>query len=249
MSGINAMLNERLSNKPKGTKMGDLARKTARGDLNGFSGLFGSAELTQGETETLQNILTQYATDDTNVQRDLTALMEITSEVKAINNQAALLHGERIKRANSILKSYEEGAFTAWLVATYGNRQTPYNLWQYYEFYHAVPKKLQPQIDSMPRQAVYSLASREGELNKKIKIVEEFDGETKSELLNLIRERFPLSTSDRRRQNIAEGTITSLERIFATLRNNRIGMTKAQKEGLLSLLGAIQELVRNAPRG
>jgi hypothetical protein len=250
MANVNAMLNARLSsNKPKSTKVGDLAKKTARGDLNGFSGLFGVTDLSQTETDVLNAILEQHATENVDVQHDLSQLSAITSEVKAINNQAALLHGERIKRANVILKNYQEGAFTAWLVATYGNRQTPYNLWQYYEFYHALPKKLQPQVEAMPRQAVYTLASREGDLNQKIKVVEEFDGETKHEMLSLIRQRFPLSASDKRRQNISESAISSLERVFATLRNNRVAMNRSQKEAIMSLLQNIAELVRSAPKG
>jgi hypothetical protein len=131
MANVNAMLSERLAHKDKPSKIGDLAKKTARGDLSGFSGLFGSAELTQSESDVLNAILSDYATERTNVKKDLSALIAITTEVKAINNQAALLHGERIKRAHDILIHYQEGAFTAWLVATYGNRQTPYNLWQF----------------------------------------------------------------------------------------------------------------------
>ncbi len=248
MANVNAMLSERLANKNKHSKVGDLARRTAEGNLSGFAGLFGTAELSDGEAEALTSILNDYATDSSDIKKDLAALTAITSEVKAINNQAALLHGERIKKAHAILIKYLDGAFTAWLIATYGNRQTPYNLWQYYEFYHALPKKLQPQLDSMPRQAIYSLASRDGELDEKIKIVQEYDGETKHELLSLIRQTFPLSTSDRRRQNIAEATIASLERVNATLRNNRIAMTKAQKETLLGLIQGLEQLVRGAPR-
>ncbi len=249
MAGVNAMLSARLSNKNKSTKVADLARKTAKGELSGFSNLFGNAELSIRETEMLNTILSDYVTDEADVQKDLAALMTITSEVKAINNQAALLHGERIKRAQEILIKYQEGAFSAWLIATYGNRQTPYNLLQYYEFYHAVPKKLQPQLETMPRQAVYTLASRDGDFDQKIKVVEDYDGETKHELLSLIRQHFPLSSTDRRRQNIAESTIASLERISATLRSNRIALSKVQKEMLMSLLQSIEGLVKAAPKG
>lgn len=243
MARINALLSERLSNKAKASKMGDLARKTARGDLSGFSGLFGTTELSIGEKDTLLNILTSYATDSIDLKGDLSLLVEITSEVKAINNQAALLHGERIKKANTILKNYQEGAFTAWLIATYGNRQTPYNLWQYYELYQLVPKKLHSQIDAMPRQAIYSLASREGDIGKKIEIIENFDGETKHELLAIIRESFPLSSSDRRRQNMTKSAISHLEQVFITLRKSRFPLPKSQKETMLSLLRSIKQLI------
>ena len=103
------------------------------------------------------------------LSNDLNHLISLTSEVKAINNQAALLHGERIKKAHQILTRYRDGAFTAWLMAAYGNRQTPYNLMQYYEFCEAMPKQLASKIELMPRQAIYVFASREGEPRKKSK--------------------------------------------------------------------------------
>ena len=99
-------------------------------------------------------------------------MISLTCEVKAINNQAAILHGERIKKAHQILTPYKDGAFTAWLISTYGNRQTPYNLMQYYEFCEAMPKNLREQIEWMPRQAVYVLATRTGEWKIKQEIVE-----------------------------------------------------------------------------
>ncbi len=243
MADVNALLSERLNKKQKKGKVTALGHKSASGNLSGFSGLFGVAELSERERETLMDLLEQYATDDVDITRDLKALEAITSEVKAINNQAALLHGERIKKAHSVFIKYQEGAFTAWLISTYGNRQTPYNLWQYYEFYTAMPKKLRPQVEAMPRQAVYTLASREGSLDVKKHIVESYDGETKHELLSLIRTQFPLATSDRRRQNITESAIVSLERVFATLRNNSVRMTKSQKKALLDLLESIKELI------
>ena len=77
------------------------------------------------------------------------------------------MHGERIKKAQEILKSYRDGAFTAWLLAAYGNRQTPYNFLQYYELYTALSPGLHSQLEAMPRHAVYVLASRSGELTQK----------------------------------------------------------------------------------
>lgn len=168
-----------------------MAKKSAEGNLTSFSGLFSIAELNEGERGYLEALLTEYNPGKQNINHDLNNLISITSEVKAINNQAAILHGERIKKAQKILTKYEEGAFSAWLVAAYGNRQTPYNFMQYYDFYTSMPNRLHPQIETMPRQAIYTLSSRSGDLNKKKAIVEKYNGETKSELLSLIRESFP----------------------------------------------------------
>ena len=46
------------------------------------------------------------------------------------------------KERKTILKNYRDGAFSAWLIATYGNRQTPYNFLQYYELYITLPEHL-----------------------------------------------------------------------------------------------------------
>ena len=147
-----------------------MAKQSATGNLSSFSGIFSVVELSAKEKEALAHILRNYTDEEQDIGNDLNLLISLTSEVKAINNQAALLHGERIKKAHQILTRYRDGAFTAWLVATYGNRQTPYNLMLYYEFYETIPKQLRPQIELMPRQAVYVLASRTGNLDKKQEI-------------------------------------------------------------------------------
>ncbi len=243
MADLNSLLNKRLGKKEKNTKVTALGQKSANGQLTGLSGLFNSGELSNQERETLENILHGYANSDVNLEQDLETLIGITTEVKAITNQAALLHGERIKRAHDILIQYQEGAFTAWLMTTYGNRQTPYNLWQYYEFYNALPKHLQTRADIMPRQALYTLATRLGDWQEKERIVQEYDGETKQVLLNLIRERFPLSSDDKRRQNIAETIQTSLEKLCASLRHKRLSLTKGQRQSIRALIQELETMV------
>src|SRR6185437_5934673 len=114
-------------------------KQSANGNLSSFSGVFSIADLSNHEKSSIETILKDYAIDPENLDDDLAHLISITSEVKAINNQAALLHGERIKKAHTILTRYRDGAFTAWLIAAYGNRQTPYNFLQYFEFCEAMP--------------------------------------------------------------------------------------------------------------
>jgi len=245
MSQVNALLSERLNKKKqKSSKTAALAERSASGNLSGFAGVFGMSELNAHEKELLENILHEYAHGDENVSRDLSQLISITSEVKAINNQAALLHGERIKRAQKILKEYRDGAFTSWMIATYGNRQTPYNFMQYYEFYESLPSALKQQIEAMPRQAIYTLASREGELKDKHKIVKEYCGETKNELLRMIRERFPLADQDQRRRKQGELAIQLLKRVLSLVSEKKAKVTKRQKGIILDYLDAIDEYVQ-----
>jgi hypothetical protein len=240
------LLNARLKQGKHSSKMAALAKRSAEGNLTSFTGIFNVAELTPRERVLLENILLQYGDDKQEIAADLLSLASITSEVKAISNQAALFHGERIKKAQEILMRYRDGAFTSWLIATYGNRQTPYNFLQYYEFYTSLPQPLRPQIEAMPRQAVYTLASRQGALSKKQRIVEQYNGQTKGELLNLIRELFPLDNEDGRAQNLGETTIQTLKRMVQALSKRPKGqrLSAYQKTTIQSLLEELQEVIK-----
>ncbi len=243
MTSVNQLLSKRLKKNEKSSKMAEMAKRSASGNLTSFSGMFSVTDLNTGEKDFIEAILHEYTTGKENISNDLNSLITITSEVKAINNQAAMLHGERIKQAQEILINYHEGAFSTWLVATYGNRQTPYNFLQYFEFYNEMPKVLHQQIELMPRQAVYTLASREGSNAKKREIVENYNGETKSEVLQLIRETFPLPDTDKRKQNIGESTLKGLHRLILQVRNRKTYISKSQKSEIYELIEELQEWV------
>lgn len=243
MTDLKALLNQRIKKSENATKMTEMAKQSATGNRSSFTGIFGFAELSPHEREYLQALLQEYGQDDEDISDDLEQLAFITSEVKAINNQAALLHGERIKKAHSILIRYRDGAFSAWLIATYGNRQTPYNLMQYYEFYESIPKDLRPQLESMPRQAVYTLASRAGDLKTKQKIVANYQGETKAELLSLIRQAFPLDNDDKRRVSMGESMIAVLSKLYGNVTSRQESVTNSQKRAIIDLLDRIRSLI------
>lgn len=243
MSKLTTMLQERFLKKEK-PKVTELAEKSAQGQLSSFSAIFGMGNLDEKDKEKLTDILKKYPPQqDTDVATDLIALIAISSEVKAINNQAAILHGERIKKAQDILKKYRDGAFTAWLLATYGNRQTPYNFLQYYDFYTTMPKTLHAKIETMPRQAVYTLASRDGPLSKKEEVVKNYQGETKDELLTRIRALFPLNEKDKRRENVGNGAHVTLERLCLSFTGSNVKISASQKKGLLRLISEFASLV------
>lgn len=244
MKDINSVLNQRLKKSEHSSKMAAMAHQSSTGNLTSFSGVFHVAELSEKEKGSIENILKTYSQNEEFLPGDLETLVSITSEVKAINNQAAILHGERIKKAHTILIRYRDGAFTAWLIAAYGNRQTPYNLMQYYEFYESMPKNLHSQIESMPRQAVYTLATRVGELEKKKEIVEKYNGETKAEVLQNIRHAFPLDKSDQRRQNVGNGIIHQLNRLCLEMKSQELKLNNQQKKMIQSLLDELEEIIK-----
>lgn len=169
-----------------------------------FRGMFGEGELSESEKNKLKRILQDYndahLTDEGRLEEDLDTLSKITTEIKAISNQSILLHGERIKKAQTVLKSYKEGAFTQWLITTYGNRQTPYSILQYYELYQSLPTPTRPLIENLPKKAAYVLASREGSLDKKLEIIKNCQGEKQSDIILHIQAVFPAAEADKRRR-------------------------------------------------
>lgn len=220
--------------------MASLVEMSSHGNLSSFTGVFRVGSLSPAEKEALSALLCEYKNETQEIEEDLLRLADITAEVKAINAQAILLHGERIERAQSLLKSYRDGAFTAWLIATYGNRQTPYNFWQYYKLFMALPVELQGKLEEMPRQAIYTLASRSASLEQKQEIVAQYQGEPKEQLLKLIRTTFPLAESDKRGRNEAEAVLSLMKRLSQTVCASSFRPTKTQKEKLLHLLKEVR---------
>ncbi|MBS1658030.1 MAG: CT583 family protein [Bacteroidetes bacterium] len=244
MAKVNSMLSQRLkSATEKLSKMTDLVEMSSSGNLSSFSGVFRVSALNEQEKGSLHDLLNQFVQGEQETSEDLNQLALITAEVKAINNQAIILHGERIKKAQGILKKYRDGAFSAWLVATYGNRQTPYNFLQYYELYLALPHSLHEKLEAMPRQAVYSLASREGSMERKRGIVESYQGEPKQALLELIRKTFPLSVMDQRAQNLPEILITALKRLHEQINTVSFRPSAEQRKKILKQLRNIESCV------
>ena len=116
----------------------------------------------------------------------------------------------------------------------------PYNFLQYYEFYTSFAKPLQEKIENMPKQAIYTLASRSGTLRAKEKFILGYKGQTKNELLTLIRDRFPLSEKDKRKENIPQIAIQKMHHIVELMDRKAFTPTEDQKEELYKLLDALR---------
>lgn len=244
MSKLNSLLSKRLQASSDLSKMKQLAEKSSQGNLSSFSGVFKVTPLSTLEQEKIKTILTSYKTNAQDIDHDLSLLLSISSEVKAITHQAVILHGERIKKAQAILKNYRDGAFSAWLISTYGNRQTPYNFLQYYELYQQISHSLHAKFDEMPKQAIYTLASRQAPLEKKEAIIKDYKGEPKHEILALIRQRFPLSHTDLRAPILAKQATTSLNNLKSLFHNPQFNPTASQKNELKSLLKELLFLIK-----
>lgn len=238
MSKVNNLLFNRL--KQKFSKTSELAEASSQGHLSSFAGVFKVHPLSAQEKQILEELLNSYKNDSQEtIYEDFQALLNLTSEIKAINNQAALLHGERIKKAQEILKNYRDGAFSSWLMTTYGNRQTPYNFLQYYEFYLQLPPHLHSRLDDIPRQAIYTLASRDAPFEKKQELLLSYNGQTKKQLLSLIRQTFPLEEADRRQEDLPSQALASLEELHKLFAQKRFRPTPSQHEELKKLLTSL----------
>ncbi len=248
MTKVNNLLSDRLKKKEHDSaKMHALAERSSTGQLSGFSGVFQVAKLNKEEQEKLKEILTSHLSEENlELDRDLNDLIAITSEVKAISSQAIILHGERIKRAQTVLTKYRDGAFTDWLIHTYGNRQTPYNFLQYYEFYTNLSHDLKEIAQEMPKQAIYTLASREAAFDLKIEIVKGYSGESKQEMLKKIRKAFPLLKSDKRGSNNAQKILKSLELVIEDFKQDAILFTKEEKKQASIYLKQIKEFLNQS---
>jgi hypothetical protein len=98
-------------------------------------------------------------------------------------------------------------------------------------------------MDQMPRQVIYSLASRAGPLEKKESIIQNYHGQPKQELLQLIRSEFPLAEEDKRSLNLSAHAIAFLRRAKEHLKNSLCVPSESEKETLRTLLRQLQALV------
>lgn len=245
MAKVNHLLSDRLKKKEHDSaKMHALAERSSTGQLSGFAGVFQVAKLGNDELDKLKKILITNIEEQTeDLEKDFLDLIAITSEVKAISSQAIILHGERIKRAQNVLKRYRDGAFTEWLIHTYGNRQTPYNFLQYYEFHSNLSLELKEIAQEMPKQAIYTLASREADFDKKVEIIKSYKGETKQEMLNKIRKTFPLIKTDKRGGNAFDRILKQLEQVKTSLQEEAISFSKEEQKIAVRYLREIKALL------
>ncbi len=205
------MLEERFS-QPESKKVKQLAEKTSHGELSSAATLFTARSPSLDEVESMKALLDRFSDPEGDLhkerkndtpndkQADAISLASLSLEAKTINHQAALLHGQRIKKAQTILKKYQEGAFSIWLVQTYGNRQTPYNFLLYHELFSSIEHSLQKKLEEMPKACAYALAARDGPLEKKQEVIGELFNTNRKTLFEEIQKRFPLPETDKRRK-------------------------------------------------
>jgi translation initiation factor 1 (eIF-1/SUI1) len=246
----------------RGSKMGEL--ETVQAEF--FPEVIGKAELRVEEPETrgLPQVELSYAESshiekllvdnyipvegvEDQVIEDIDKLKKITAEIKTISKQSIILQGERIQTAREILRKYGDGqnTFTQWVEKTYNNRRTAYNILSYYELYKGLPgESYRIKMKQMPLQAAYTLASREGDAGVKADLIQNYDGERQQDMIMLIQDRLPLSTSDRRKRKAANvRMLDEMEKLGSTLEKRKHSLSEDQRKRAHELLQNLHKLL------
>lgn len=208
---------------------------------------FIAASLSKEEDNAIQLLLYDEFTpnnEESVIAVDYKTLSILTQQIHAIDRQSILLHGERIQGAQDLLKKYKEGSFTSWLLLTYGNRQTPYRMLRFYELFQEIERKDRPLLEKMPKKAAYSLAMRDGDLNKKIEIIRDHYHEEPAQILQAIRAILPLSEGDRRVKHKCndEVILRTIEDGIRTLKKRKNELSDSTKKKLMALGREIEAL-------
>lgn len=207
-----------------------------------FRAEFISAPLTDGEAQLIQKMLESGAADseatNDDVEGDQHTLTEITTQIRAIEKQSILLHGKRIFKAQNILKKYRDGTFSNWLQLAYGNRRTPYRMLQFYDLFMKLDKNEKELMSEMPKRAAYALASRSGEISKKIDIIKEHHGSSPDEIIQVVQEAFPLKKDDKRKSNKRTNDAELLKAVLPKIRKLR------ERKSLEKILAVIEKLLQ-----
>lgn len=209
---------------------------------------FVAAPLSKEEDNALQRILFEDFSpnqEEAIVSDDYQSLTTLTQQIRAIDRQSILLHGERIQQAQSLLKRYKEGAFTSWLMLTYGNRQTPYRMLRFHELFQELERHDRSLLEQMPKKAAYSLAMREGELSEKVKIIREHHAEDPDLIINAIQALLPLQEGDKRAKRLTndESVLKALEAGVYTLKKRKEDLSESTRQRLSELVKVIVSIL------
>lgn len=216
---------------------------------NSFRAMFDPHELGDTEMHNLKAIFEESSVQsrhEEEMDRDFSQLVQITSELKAIQKQAVILVGERICAVRDIFKRHggEGIGFTAWLSLAFNAKKTAYNAMAYYELYSLLPsKELKTKMKQMPVKVSYVLASRKAPEKLKFSIIDSYKGEKQKEMLDRIEEFMPISGDKRSLRTLGEKAVDDLERIIDTLLRRRKHIHEKEKTRIDHALHMLEDLI------
>ena len=211
--------------------------------------MFDFGPLDDEDAHRIDSLLSENAksdvTNERQLQEDARNLKDVSAQIKAIGKQGTVLIGERVYKAREILKPYRDGTFSKWLELTFGSRKTGYNMLAYYELSRALPDEdLRKQFKQIAQRPAYILASRTGDMDKKIEIIRKAKGLNPNELVTLIQNAFPKALGDKRSGESLNGpAIDSIRRSLQKLYKNKDALIQNDMDELQSLKRLLDSLV------
>lgn len=220
--------------------------------VNAFTAIFDPKSLDPQEEVKMQKLLFENfqlsgiseEKENAKLTQDFQNIKRLTTEIKGIQKQNLVLIGERIDKARSILKSYKDGTFTKWLQHVFSSKQTGYNILAYYLFLKTLPEDLQETFKRLPQKAAYLLASRDGDLQTKIEILQDPSMDAEN-ILPAIREKLPLAENDKRKSKGASLLLVeNLLKIVEKLNTSKTSLNEELKERLKIARSLIDEILQ-----
>ena len=219
---------------------------------NSFRAMFDPHALGDKEIDSLKLIFEESSVEtsfEEDIEKDFSQLVQITSELKAIQKQAVILVGERICAVREIFKRHggEGIGFTAWLSIAFNAKKTAYNAMAYYELYSALPNdELKTKMKQMPVKVSYVLASRKAPEKLKFSIIDSYQGEKQREMLDRIEEHIPINGDKRSLRTLGEKAVDDLERIIETLMRRQKHIHGEEKKRIDSAMHKLGHLLHSA---
>lgn len=181
--------------------------------------------------------------DEDKVTQHVNEIKNLTSEIKGINKQAILLIGERIFKANQILKNYKDGTFMEWVDSVFDSRKTAYNILAYYELHQSLPIQSKENLKKISPTAAYVIASRKIPLEKKISFVNEYHDLKSQDMMLLIKEMFP-SKNQPTKTSLNLKLINVIQKSIQTLKERKEEINSDEKKLLESIIITLKSLLK-----
>ncbi|CUI18192.1 Virulence plasmid protein pGP6-D-related protein (plasmid) [Candidatus Protochlamydia naegleriophila] len=199
-----------------------------------FSDKLEPEEEEQIEGLLLEGVLPEISSNE--LDADINEIKRATSEIKAIQKQGVVLAGERIFKVREILKFYKDGTFNKWLDLALGSRKTGYNLLAYFDFYTKLPnEEFKNKFQCIPQKAAYILASREGDIQKKLDIINSSKELKSDDIISKIKNDLPVKTSKSTSQKSNSKLIRSLQGILSQICEGKDDLSEEDRLELVSL--------------
>ncbi|MGD2170069.1 MAG: CT583 family protein [Chlamydiota bacterium] len=216
--------------------------------INVFDRMFEVKELSENDSNAIDKLIVENyqseLTDEGKVEADMIGLKKITKEIKAIGRQSTILLGERIHKAKQLLQNYKDRTFRDWLRVAIGSIATGYSILSYYDLYMKLPnEQLKSKLKEIPNQAAYILAQREAPFDEKIEIIDKHSSSKSSDIIHLIRVKFPSKNNLKRKAGINK-IINSVEKEVTTLlkRKQDLGVNDVRR--IKSLISSLERIIK-----